>query len=171
MTAPSEHRSHHTLSESSTSSSTSSRVSSPSIVAMSDFSNIATSTTASSSTTSLVIPSDSSSADGLSFNSPYTPTNDAQSINGDSCNATASQDSLEPEVDPQILEALRSKDRIYVLRLGEIMEELITEKKYAHCLHTRLILRPFVDLARTSPQPHPISVCSCIVVLPIIGSK
>ncbi|KAJ3804269.1 SUZ domain-containing protein [Lentinula lateritia] len=38
-------------------------------------------------------------------------------------------DSQIPDVDPQILEALRSKDRIYVLRLGEIMEDLINEKK------------------------------------------
>ncbi|KAE9399567.1 hypothetical protein BT96DRAFT_688224 [Gymnopus androsaceus JB14] len=93
---------------------------------MSDFSNIATSTTASSSTTSLVIPSESSSIDGIPFSSPYTPTNDAQSVNGD---ATTSSESLAPQVDPQILEALRSKDRIYVLKLGEIMEELIMEKK------------------------------------------
>lgn len=32
------------------------------------------------------------------------------------------------EVDPQILEALSSKDRIYVLKLGELMEALITDR-------------------------------------------
>jgi len=35
------------------------------------------------------------------------------------------------DVDPQILEALRSKDRIYVLKLGESFESLITERRYA----------------------------------------
>jgi hypothetical protein len=34
-----------------------------------------------------------------------------------------------PEVDPQILEALRSKDRLYVLKLGEAMESLINERR------------------------------------------
>lgn len=34
------------------------------------------------------------------------------------------------DVDPQILEALRSKDRIYVLKLGELMEGLIKERRY-----------------------------------------
>ncbi|KAL6307254.1 hypothetical protein BKA93DRAFT_769218 [Sparassis latifolia] len=34
-----------------------------------------------------------------------------------------------PDPDPQIIEALRSKDRIYVLKLGEMMEGLITERR------------------------------------------
>jgi len=33
------------------------------------------------------------------------------------------------DVDPQILEALKSKDRLYVLKLGELMEGLINERK------------------------------------------
>lgn len=33
------------------------------------------------------------------------------------------------ETDPQIIEALRSKDRLWVLKLGEMMENLITERK------------------------------------------
>lgn len=33
------------------------------------------------------------------------------------------------DIDPQILEALRSKDRLYVLKLGELMEGLINEHK------------------------------------------
>ncbi|KAI0684290.1 hypothetical protein BC835DRAFT_1390364 [Cytidiella melzeri] len=33
------------------------------------------------------------------------------------------------ETDPQILEALRGKDRLWVLKLGEMMESLITERK------------------------------------------
>lgn len=34
------------------------------------------------------------------------------------------------QVDPQILEALKSKDRLYVLKLGEIMEGLIKEGRW-----------------------------------------
>lgn len=34
-----------------------------------------------------------------------------------------------PEVDEQILEALRSKDRLFVLKLGESMEALIREQQ------------------------------------------
>lgn len=38
----------------------------------------------------------------------------------------------EPEVDPQILEALKSvKDRLFVLKLGEQMESLIQERRLA----------------------------------------
>lgn len=33
------------------------------------------------------------------------------------------------DVDPLILEALKSKDRLYVLKLGELMEGLINERK------------------------------------------
>ncbi|KAJ4469595.1 hypothetical protein J3R30DRAFT_1572306 [Lentinula aciculospora] len=130
---PFDHSSNPALSESSTSSSTSSRVSSPSIVEMSDFSLVATSITASSSTTSFLVPSEgafsdslSSSIDGIAYTSPFRPANDAQ---GDAPSFAGCPESPTPDVDPLILEALRSKDRIYVLRLGEIMEELILEKK------------------------------------------
>lgn len=33
------------------------------------------------------------------------------------------------DVDPQIIEALKSKDRLFVLRLGDYMESLISERK------------------------------------------
>jgi len=33
------------------------------------------------------------------------------------------------DVDPQIIEALKSKDRIYVLKLGEQMESLIKDRR------------------------------------------
>jgi hypothetical protein len=36
---------------------------------------------------------------------------------------------LNIDVDPQILEALRNKDRIYVLKLGETFESLIKERR------------------------------------------
>lgn len=37
------------------------------------------------------------------------------------------------DVDPQILEALKSKDRLFVLRVGELMEGLITERRCVPC--------------------------------------
>ncbi|KAH7870421.1 uncharacterized protein C8R40DRAFT_647424 [Lentinula edodes] len=100
---------------------------------MSDFSLVSTSITASSSTTSFLVPSEdtfsdspSPSIDGIPFVSPFISAEDAP---GDLPNSMSFSDSQIPDVDPQILEALRSKDRIYVLRLGEIMEDLINEKK------------------------------------------
>lgn len=45
------------------------------------------------------------------------------------------------DVDPQILEALRNKDRLFVLKMGEIMEGLITEHRYAFCPGLR-VTRP-----------------------------
>lgn len=51
-------------------------------------------------------------------------------------NSAEGDAATQSEVDPQILEALRSaKDRIYVLKLGEQMESLITERRYVrYCL-------------------------------------
>ncbi|KAF5383798.1 hypothetical protein D9615_003541 [Tricholomella constricta] len=46
------------------------------------------------------------------------------------------------DVDPQILEALRSKDRIYVLKLGELMEGLIKDRR------TRIDLTPSTSYQR-----------------------
>jgi hypothetical protein len=37
------------------------------------------------------------------------------------------------DVDPQIIEALKSKDRIYVLKLGEQMENLINDRRCVFC--------------------------------------
>lgn len=39
-----------------------------------------------------------------------------------------------PDVDPQIVEALKSKDRIYVLKLGEQMESLINDRRFVFFL-------------------------------------
>lgn len=50
---------------------------------------------------------------------------------------------LATDVDPQIIEALRSKDRIYVLKLGETFESLIAERRY-------VFHRP------PSFEPHPV---------------
>ena len=48
-----------------------------------------------------------------------TPGSDALSPSGTST----------PDVDAQIIEALKSKDRLFVLKLGEQMETLIREKE------------------------------------------
>ncbi|KAJ3775975.1 hypothetical protein FB446DRAFT_636890 [Lentinula raphanica] len=53
----------------------------------------------------------------------------AHGSQGDLSTSSSSSEGLTSDVDPQILEALRGKDRIYVLRLGELMEELISEKR------------------------------------------
>lgn len=45
---------------------------------------------------------------------------------GESSSGTSSP----TETDPQIIEALRSKDRLWVLKLGEMMESLINERRY-----------------------------------------
>jgi hypothetical protein len=44
-------------------------------------------------------------------------------------NGTASDAGPLRDVDPQIVEALRGKDRIYVLKLGEMLESLINEER------------------------------------------
>jgi len=53
-----------------------------------------------------------------------------------------------PDVDPQIIEALRSKDRIYVLKLGELMEGLINNQRYVSSLFDTLAM-----LTRLLPNP------------------
>ena len=96
--------------------------------------------TPNSSTTSLIVPpsppftasSDRSlsSASSSQFQLPPPPPSDIQTNNGIEGLATiniSSNQSL--EVDPQILEALRNKDRIYVLKLGELMESLINDRR------------------------------------------
>ena len=57
--------------------------------------------------------------------SPSRPPMSPDTPNGDLDSPTCQT----PEVDPQILEALRSKDRLYVLKLGEAMESLISERR------------------------------------------
>ncbi len=79
-------------------------------------------------------PSDSAypPAEGFNPNAPvFTPAAEVLPVNGtgDLPASDPVLSSPSPEVDPQILEALRSKDRIYVLKLGEQMESLITERR------------------------------------------
>ncbi len=68
--------------------------------------------------------------EGANPNAPSSLPADVQSVDGDQpVVADAISQSPSPDIDPQILEALRSKDRIYVLKLGELMEGLITERR------------------------------------------
>ena len=79
------------------------------------------------------------SASPIAASPSYNPTSSSSSLNTKleaspgaphamDPNATTSA-SLDVEPDAQILEALRSKDRIYVLKLGEQMEALIKERR------------------------------------------
>lgn len=61
------------------------------------------------------------------FSSPLPESTGSPSNEGDS--TPASSGAQTPDIDPQILEALRSKDRIYVLKLGETFEALIMERR------------------------------------------
>lgn len=58
------------------------------------------------------------------------PTLDGAHPSGqESDDAAASNTGPLDDVDPQIVEALRGKDRIYVLKLGEMMESLIDQRR------------------------------------------
>ena len=86
------------------------------------------------------MPSATSSIDFPSSISPYSTSPFAIDANGmnpvepdtpSDLDSPSAQATNQPsDVDPQILEALRSKDRIYVLKLGELMEGLIKERRY-----------------------------------------
>lgn len=57
-------------------------------------------------------------------------TSDTPDLNGDGPgHSPGPGPSQTPEIDPQILEALKSKDRLYVLKLGELMEGLINDRR------------------------------------------
>ncbi|KAJ7574440.1 hypothetical protein C8J56DRAFT_979617 [Mycena floridula] len=111
------------------SSTPSSRISSPSPPSTMSETNTPPSLTASSSATSLVaLPS----MDGSDSSLPL--------LNGSRSSSVAPLDaptgpgdigitSEQSEVDQQILEALKSKDRLYVLKLGEQMESLINDRR------------------------------------------
>ncbi|KJA28073.1 hypothetical protein HYPSUDRAFT_62467 [Hypholoma sublateritium FD-334 SS-4] len=69
---------------------------------------------------------------------------------------------LAPDVDPQILEALRSKDRIYVLKLGETFEALIMERRQRVEMspatsYQRLLVHRCSAYYRLTPESDPIS--------------
>jgi hypothetical protein len=52
-----------------------------------------------------------------------------QSSASEADNVPASDAGPLRDVDPQIVEALRGKDRIYVLKLGEMLESLLNEER------------------------------------------
>jgi hypothetical protein len=49
-----------------------------------------------------------------------------------------------PDVDPQIVEALKGKDRIYVLKLGETFESLLIERERRYSFHLQTLFYTLV---------------------------
>ena len=84
------------------------------------------------------IPSSAPLASTSHLQLPPTPPSDIQTNNPIE-QAISSIQSL--EVDPQIIEALKNKDRIYVLKLGELMEGLINDRRLV--LFSIPTFRPF----------------------------
>ena len=73
----------------------------------------------------------------LAQSSSHNGSSDSLSISSDTASYTET-----------IIEALRSKDRLYVLRLGEVIENLINDRRY--------VLHSCVYRGSTSPDPeHP----------------
>ena len=58
---------------------------------------------------------------------------------------------VDVEPDPQIVEALKSKDRLYVLKLGEQMETLIRERG---CVSVVFLLVARIHRHTTTAIPH-----------------
>ena len=101
------------------------------------------------------LPLPSSVLDLPSFQSPSRADSEplADSDSTGSANASAL-----PDVDPQIIEALKSKDRIYVLKLGEQMESLINDRRFVFfppLLTLRLSHRGTSHLAFPFPSYNP----------------
>ena len=95
-----------------------------------------------------------------SVNSEATPSSATNSSSPSSASPTPST----PDVDPQIMEALRSKDRIYVLKLGEQMESLIKEKRSRVDLtpttsYQRLLVHRCSAYYRLAPDTDPVTKC------------
>lgn len=101
----------------------------------------------------------------------YNPASSTSSLNmksESSCSALEASSTAHTivDVDPdaQILEALRSKDRIYVLKLGEQMEGLIKERRYVSVV---FFVHPFWRHTTMHSFPHgsmaQISLVCCVV--------
>ncbi|KAF9461216.1 hypothetical protein BDZ94DRAFT_1221785 [Collybia nuda] len=79
------------------------------------------------------------------------------------------------DVDPQILEALRSKDRIYVLKLGELMEGLINDESRENIAlnpttsYQRLLVHRCSAYYKLIPESDPAS--KGIIVISTIESR
>ncbi|KAF8202258.1 hypothetical protein BJ912DRAFT_896867 [Pholiota molesta] len=94
------------------------------------------------------------------FSSPLPESTGSPSNEGDS--TPASSGAQTPDVDPQILEALRSKDRIYVLKLGETFETLIMERRQRVELspatsYQRLLVHRCSAYYRLAPENDPVT--------------
>lgn len=76
---------------------------------------------------SSLFPLPSSTLDAAVVQSPSR--SDSEPL-ADSDSTGSANSSALPDVDPQIVEALKSKDRIYVLKLGEQMESLINDRRF-----------------------------------------
>ncbi|KAF8967627.1 hypothetical protein BDZ97DRAFT_500749 [Flammula alnicola] len=88
--------------------------------------------------------------------SPVPDSSGASASDGDTTTA------LNPDVDPQILEALKSKDRIYVLKLGETFEALIMERRQRVELtpatsYQRLLVHRCSAYYRLAPENDPVT--------------
>ncbi|KAK1227280.1 hypothetical protein PQX77_009732 [Marasmius sp. AFHP31] len=122
---------------------------------------------ASSSTTSLVTSpsianSDSpppSITDAARSSSPPSSLNGSQSQNGEPFAQTGQLS----DVDPQIIEALKSKDRLWVLKMGEAMEGLINDRNRTRIDLTpsnpyqRLLAHRCCTYYKLSPETNPIT--------------
>ncbi|KAG2011775.1 hypothetical protein CC2G_011856 [Coprinopsis cinerea AmutBmut pab1-1] len=79
-----------------------------------------------------------------------------------SATASGTSSPSTPDVDPQIIEALKSKDRIYVLKLGELMEGLIKEKRQRVDLtpattYQRLLVHRCSAYYKLAPEADPVT--------------
>ncbi|KAF8074962.1 hypothetical protein FPV67DRAFT_606515 [Lyophyllum atratum] len=123
--------------------------------------------------------SDSTSLPSLSspaFQLPASASLDSHSrANGIDSDVLVSAHANQPsDVDPQILEALRSKDRIYVLKLGELMEGLINDRRPRIDLtpstsYQRLLVHRCSAFYKLAPESDPAS--KGIIVLPTPDSR
>ncbi|KAI0766634.1 hypothetical protein BD413DRAFT_569195 [Trametes elegans] len=83
-------------------------------------------------------------------------------VTGVELNTTASAPQQDAEPDAQIVEALRSKDRIYVLKLGEQMEALIKDRRVRIELspstsYQRLLVHRCSAYYKLSPEADPVT--------------
>ncbi|KAF8555999.1 hypothetical protein OG21DRAFT_1460186 [Imleria badia] len=100
------------------------------------------------------------------FHSPSDSEPLADSDSTGSANASAL-----PDVDPQIVEALKSKDRIYVLKLGEQMESLINDRRpridlMPNTSYQRLLVHRCSTYYRLAPDTDSITKVISVLLTP-----
>ncbi|EPQ56529.1 hypothetical protein GLOTRDRAFT_138236 [Gloeophyllum trabeum ATCC 11539] len=109
------------------------------------------------------------SADSPS-NAPSSAENEPEGTRSDD----GAQKEAKQEVDPSIVEALRSKDRLFVLRLGEQMETLFTEQKtqidvLPTTSYQRLLVHRCAAYYKLRPENDPAS--KGLIVMRTVESK